>query len=259
MNLQGGPGSAGGVGSRTTGTLPDSVRLALWFAAWRAGHASLDEARDAIVGTDGAHDVVGLPDRPEPAPLILALGLLRAEGAVAAGVALPVAGDPLGLAGPPAFNTEALEAGEGVVLDGADLGLVPARAGAGVVWRCLPATTRRQVPDPGEADTGLRSELLRAAEALARLDVARWRPEVADELVALRRRVDLPVPPWLAPRAQRLMAQAVRCRGIVALAVEDDGNAVTAAEADARRAALLPLDQAARRALVAACAYPWDR
>ena len=40
---------------------------------------------------------------------------------------------------------------------------------------------------------------------------------------------------------------------IVALALEDDGNAVTAREIDARREALLPLDRAARRAVVAAC------
>ena len=56
-------------------------------------------------------------------PLIVALGLLRAERATAAGIALPVPGDPLGLAGPSSFNGEVVEAGEGVVLDGADLGL----------------------------------------------------------------------------------------------------------------------------------------
>ncbi|NUR05483.1 MAG: hypothetical protein HOQ45_00570, partial [Nocardioidaceae bacterium] len=48
-------------------------------------------------------------------------------------------------------------------------------------------------------------------------------------------------------------ALATRCRTIVDLALEDDGGAVTAAEADARRDALAPLDAAARRALVATC------
>jgi hypothetical protein len=191
-------------------------------------------------------------------PLILALGALRAEGATAAGLALPVPGDPLGLGGPPPFNAEALEAGEAVVLD-ADLGLVPVRAGAGVVWRCLPAVTRRQVPDLDEADTGLRAELPRAADALAELDVARWRPEVADELMALRRPQPLDVPAAMDPRAQRMVAFAERCRTIVALALVDDGGAVTAAEADRRREALLPLDRAARRALVAACSHPMGR
>ncbi len=233
------------------GPLPDSARLALWFTAWAQGRASLDDARDAVVAGDAAHDVAGLEDGT--VPLIVALGLLRVERATGAGLALPEPGDPLGLAGPPAFNAEALEAGEAVVLCGADLGLVPARAGAGVVWRCLPATAARQVPDLPEADTGLRTALPAAAEALADLDVARWRPEVADELMALRRTTDLPVPPGTDSRAQRVLSLAARCRRIVALALLDEGGAVTAAEADRRREALRPLDRAARRAVVAAC------
>jgi hypothetical protein len=243
----------------TSDALPDSARLALWFSAWCAGAASLDEARDAVVDGDAAHDVVGLPGSDESVPLILALGGLRAERAAGAGLALPEAGDPLGLAGPPAFNAEALDAGEAVVLDGVDLGLVPVRAGAGVVWRCLPATSRRQVPDLGEADTALRAALPEAADALAELDVARWRPEVADELMALRRPQPLAVPPATSARAQRMLALASRCRVIVELALADDGGSVTAAEADRRRAALLPLDRAARRALVAACSHPFGR
>jgi hypothetical protein len=240
--------------------LPDSVRLALWFSAWCAGVASLDEARDAVVAGDAAHDVVGLPGQAESAvPLILALGALRAERATGAGLALPEPGDPVGLAGPTEFNSEALEAGEAVVLDGVDLGLVPVRAGAGVVWRCLTATSRRQVPDLAEADTALRAVLPQVAEELADLDVARWRPEVADQLMALRRLRPLAVPSATSSRAQRMLATAARCRAIVALALEDDGGAVTAVEADRRRAALLPLDRAARRALVAACAHPFGR
>ncbi|WP_238993275.1 hypothetical protein [Nocardioides caldifontis] len=245
------PGVAVGLG--------DSARLALWFSAWCAGTASLDEARDAVVGDDAAHDVVGLPGRDEPVPLILALGALRAERATAAGLALPEPGDPLGLGGPAAFNSEALEVGEAVVLDGADLGLVPFRAGAGVVWRCLPASSRRQLPDLGEADTGLRRALPAVADELAALDVGRWRPEVADELMALRRPTSLAVPPGTGARQQRMLALAARCRTIVELALEDDGGAVTASEADRRRAALLPLDRAARRAVVAACSHPFDR
>jgi hypothetical protein len=245
---------------RTTGdALPDSARLALWFSAWCAGTASLDEARDAVVSGDAAHDVVGLPGADDSVPLILALGALRAERAVAAGLALPEPGDPLGLAGPPGFNAEALDVGEAVVLDGVDLGLVPVRAGAGVVWRCLPASSRRQVPDLGEADTALRSALPQVADELAALDVARWRPEVADELMALRRPQPLAVPDAMSARAQRMVALASRCRVIVALALEDDGGSVTAAESDRRRSALLPLDRAARRALVAACSQPFGR
>jgi hypothetical protein len=45
----------------------------------------------------------------------------------------------------------------------------------------------------------------------------------------------------------------------VELALEDDGGSITAAEADARTEALRPLDRAARRGLVAACTYPFER
>ncbi|HSJ20204.1 MAG TPA: hypothetical protein VK964_06495 [Nocardioidaceae bacterium] len=237
----------------TTTALPRSADLAVWFTAWAAGLVSLDAARDAIVGGEAAHDVVGLPGEAEPLPLILALGRLRAAGAAAAGLALPTPGDPLGLAGPPAFNADALEAGEAVVLTGVDAGLVPHVAGAGVVWTFQAACSRRQVLDVAEADTGLRQAVLGAAEALADLDVARWRPEVADELISLRRTVDLPFPSHWDGRAVRLASLAVRCRTIVDLALDDEGGAVTAAEADARRSALAPLDHAARRGLVAAC------
>jgi hypothetical protein len=234
--------------------LPLSGRFAVWFAAWASGQVSLDDARDAIVAGDAAHDVVGVPSGPtEPVPLIVALGLLRGCGASGAGVALPVPGDPLGLAGPATFNQEALEAGEAVVLEGADLGLVPRRAGAGVVWTCRAAISRRQVPDPAESDTGLRQALLGTAQALADLDVARWRPEVADELMALRRPAGLPLPDHLPPRAVRLASTAARCLTIVGLALDDEGGAITAWEADQRRQALAPLEQAARRAMVAAC------
>ena len=245
--------------ARQGATLPDSVRLALWFSAWCEGRASLDQTRDEIVGGDAAHDVVGLPGDGDTVPLILALGMLRAERATGAGLALPEPGDPLGLGGPAGFNADALEAGEAVVLRGVDLGLVPVRAGAGVVWRCLPAHERRQVPDLAEADTALRAALPEVADTLAALDVARWRPEVADELMALRRPQDLDVPDGMLPRAQRMVALATRCHTIVQLALVDEGGAITAAEADRRREALLPLDRAARRALVAACSHPFGR
>jgi hypothetical protein len=229
------------------------MRFALWFGAWLEGGTSLDEARDAIVADDAAHDVAGLPGTEDSLPLIVALGRLRSAGATRAGIALPVPGDLLGLAGPAGFNVEVVEAGEGVLLEGAELGLVPHRAGAGVVWVSRPASSRRQVPDSSEAEQALRRALLDAGRSLAELDVARWRPEVADELMDLRRHADYAFPAGMPSGAVRLAALATRCRTIVELALEDDGGAVTAAEADARRSALTPLDAAARRALVATC------
>lgn len=242
--------------------LPDSAALALWFSAWTSGWVSLDDARDAVVGRDAEHHVTGLPGEPDPVPMILAFGRLRAvggSGGSGAGIALPVPGDPLGLAGPAAFNADALEVGEAAVLSSADVGLVPRRTGAGVVWTCHEAVARRQVPDPAEADTGLRQAVVAAADALAALDVAAWRPEVADALMSLRETADLRLPKAMAPRAQRLAALSLRCRRIVDLALVDEGGAVTVAEERRRRDALAPLDHAARRGLVAACAFPFQR
>lgn len=239
--------------------LPLSARFALWFSAWAGGAVSLDDARDGIVGDDAAHDVLGLPDQADPVPLILGLGLLRTEGGRGAGLALPVPGDPLGLAGPADFNAEVVDVGEGVIVIGAGLGLVPHRSGAGVQWQCHEARTQRQVPDPSEADTDLRRTLVESAQRLADLDVAQWRPEVADALMGLRRHVDLAFPDGMAPRAVRLAGLAARCRAIVDLALVDDGGSITAAQADERAAALRPLDRAARRGLVAACEFPWER
>jgi len=237
--------------------LPLSARFVLWFSAWCRGCASLDETRDAVVGADAAHDLTGLPGEADAVPLILALGRLRGLGADGAGLALPVPGDPLGLAGPVDFNAAVMEVGQGVVLTGVDLGLVPVRAGAGVVWVAHAAAPHRQAPDPSEAKGALQRALLETTDLLADLDVARWRPEVADELMALRRQTDLDVPPAMSTRSTTLAALASRCRRIVELALEDDGGALTATESERRRAALSPLDHAARRALVAACAYPW--
>ena len=233
--------------------LSPALRLALWFTSWARGEASLDHARDGVVGADAAHDVYDAGTDTEPVPLILALGRLRARGARAATPALPVPGDPLGLGGPPDFNAEALEAGEAVVLDGPALGLVPRRAGAGVVWTVHPAEPPRHLPSVAEADVELRHAVLRTASALADLDVARWRPEVADELTGLRAAEDLALPPTVEPRAVRLLDLGARCRRIVDLALTDDGASITAAESEARRVALRPLDHAARRAVVAAC------
>jgi hypothetical protein len=204
---------------------------------------------DGVVGDDAVHLVAGA-DGAEP--LVLALGRLRTAGSTGFGLALPVAGDPLGLGGPTAFNTAALAVGEAVVSVGADFGLVPERVGASVTWTEHTAL-RRQVPDVGEADRTLRSALLETAEALARLDVARWRPEVADELTDLRHPHPVAAPPGVPSRCLALAGRGIQAMTIVELALVDDGGAITAQEGEQRRETLVPLERAGRRALVAAC------
>jgi len=236
----------------TRHALPDSGRLAWWLTAWLRGLVSPDELVEAVRGEDAAHEVADLPDSDEVVPLVLALGRFRALGTRSAGLAMPAEGDPVGLGGPADFNRESIELGQSVVLNGAGVGLLPMRAGRGVVWRCLPAE-RRQLPDIGEADRGLRAALLESATALADLEVARWRPEVADELMNLRH-VRLPTaPPGTPPLCVDLAARGGRAMTIVALALADEGGAVSAYEMERRRRALAPLGSAGRRALVAAC------
>jgi hypothetical protein len=168
--------------------------------------------------------VAGLAGHPEPATLPVALNLLRAAGTTQAHLALPVPGDPIGLAGPPPFNEAALETGEAVVLTGPELGLVPSYVGPAVQWTVLPATSPMPA-DLGEADRGLRLALIDAAESLAALDVARWKPEVADALIDIRkigRGKGDDLAPGYEPRAVKTAATARRCLAIADAALEDD-------------------------------------
>jgi hypothetical protein len=217
----------------TTAVLPGCAVGAWWLSAWLRGAVSPDD----LMASTGLG--VG------------ALAALRASGSATVGLALPVEGDPLGLGGPADFNAAALAAGEALVGDGG-LGLVPGTRPDEAPWTTYDAH-RRQIPDVGEADRGLRAAILDCARALAVLDVARWRPEVADEILALGRPGSAAAPPGTPPRCVELAVKAARCRAIVALALADDGAAVSAGEAASRRAALTPLERASRRALVAAC------
>jgi hypothetical protein len=234
-----------------------AARLAWWGTAWLRGHTAADLLVDAVVGDDATHLVGGLGKlglAPDDATegLLLGLGRLRVEGATGLGAAFPVEGDPVGLGGPRAFNDHALDVGEAVVAIGAEFGLVPDRVGAAVTWTVHRAE-RRQLPDVGEADRALRAALLDSAGALADLDVARWRPEVADRLMNLRHREPLAAPDGVPSRCVDLAARGLQATEIVELALEDDGGAVSAAEIGARREALVPLARAGRRALTAAC------
>lgn len=233
----------------------DAAVLALWLDAWLTGHTSADDLLEALAAVAVRHDVVR---DGTSQPLALALGALRAD-ATGAGLALPAPGDPIGLAGPRPFTDAALAAEEAVVVLGAGLGLVPTRVGHAVTWDVYEARLPRPVPMLPDAGRALRTALVTAADGLAALEVARWRPEVADELASLRRpRTATPVP-GLSGAAATLLAQALTCRRIVDLALADDGGAVSAHEIAERRATLEPLAHAARHAMVAACSADAQR
>lgn len=228
-----------------------SARVAWWGTSWLRGHIVADELLDALLSDSVSHVVAGVGDG-RPQPMLTALAALRTAGATGFGAAFPAEGDPVGLGGPSAFNADALDVGEAVVAVGAGVGLTPRAVGPTYEWQAQPAA-RRQLPDVGEADRALRSALLETAHDLAALDVARWRPEVADRMLNLRHRPSLEAPPGVPSRCVDLAARGMQALEIATLALEDDGGAVSAAEVAARRDALTPLERAGRRALVAAC------
>ena len=221
--------------------LPHSAVLAWWLTAWLRGHEQTDHVLDVL-----AADTQLL----EGGSALDLLTIARASRAPYAGLALPVEGDPLGLGGPAAFNSAAMDAGQAVVAG--TLGLVPDEQGETVQWRAHDAAPR-QLPDVGEADRTLRATLLGAASDLADLDVARWRPEAADALMNLHHRPSVEAPLGTPPRCVDLAARGLQAWAIVDLALVDDGGALSSYEIERRRGVLQPLGRAARRAIVAAC------
>lgn len=227
--------------------LPLSARLAWWLTAWLRGTEVTDQVLDAVTDGGLAHTVDGLPGGTSMLDLLLEA---RRSGATGAGLALPVEGDLLGLGGPRDFNAAAVDSGEAVVVG--SWAVVPDVVGEVCHWRVHPAAPR-QLPDVGEADRAMRSALIDTADLLARLDVARWRPQVADQLMNLAHRPALDAPLGTPPRCADLAARGLQGWAIAEVALEDDGGAVSAYEIEARRSALQPLERASRRALVAAC------
>jgi hypothetical protein len=239
-----------------------SARLVGWANAWLAGHVSLDDAVDAVVGDDGALfrlPEAGGAERVERTAL--ALAALRTRGTTALRLVLPVSGDPSGLPGPREFNLAALAAGEAALtVDGSPLGFLPEPGTIDgptqVVWQAYPVTAvwGHGLPSLSEAERGLHETLREATEALIRLDLARWRPEVAEALHDLRdgAGAEDALPPGYPPRARRVLVLARRVAAITELAIADPGAAISAGEMAVRTATLRPLGEASRRAEVAA-------
>jgi hypothetical protein len=241
-----------------------SARFVAWSNAVLAGEVSPDLAAARIAGTDALHRVDGLPEGDaQTLPVVLARLSAHSEPAVR--LVLPVAGDPVGLPGPGPMMSAALAAGEAVLLPArseGSFGLVPVESLDSVVWTAYPTkvdiavshTPPQALPSLAEADRDLADALREATALLATLDLARWDPDRADAVDALRMgRLDGDgLAPGYPNRAHEVLARARRLRAIIDLAVRGDGAAVTAGEAAARRAALVPLDRAARYAEMAA-------
>lgn len=234
--------------------------FAAWTSAWLAGEAAYDDVVSRVTGDDEPHRVTGLPGVEGEQPLGWVLPVLRDRSPEGVRTVLPAAGDPRGLPGPGPFTTAALAAGEAVI--GRGIGLVPHVTAHGSVQdqtSCVLWTVHEvpeAAPDPltvAEAEHDLTAATRDAASALAALDVASWRPEVADGLARMRRGVTPDLPPGHEARAVRLLASADRLAAVLDLARADSpGGAVTGAEARARDEAVRPLATAVRRARLAA-------
>ncbi len=258
----------------STGTTAGATRRSAWFVAWvrawRAGFIPYDDVLDEIGGAEDQMFAEGT-DAPE-VPLREALSRLSPLHPDEIRLVLPAAGDPRGLPGPGTpFTGAALVAGEGVLAG--EIGLVPDVrkhvSGSGdtfatVVWRAYPLPEpagpglSAAWPTPAEAEAELSQALAEATAQLTHLDIARWRPELAGALAALRRHDDAgDLPPVFNPRARRLYARASLLDRVLTLAEGSaPGGAVNAFEARQRDDALRPLTTACRRALVAACNAP---
>lgn len=243
-----------------------SAVLVAWGNAWLTGHVGLDEAVDAVERLSGPHVATGVPGQSGEMPLRNGLASLRMSGLSALRLALPAPGDPLGLTGPPTFNTAAIEAKEAVLaaVGGQTLGLIPAedrRGSSYVGTRWTVHETRSAVADTPllpEADHRLTLAVREATESLMSVDgPLEWRPEIAEALGALRESHHHEPVGGLAPgypaRAHRVAALAGRLAVVVDLARGSEGATVSAAQGRRRAEALRDLDHAVRRAQVAAC------
>jgi len=232
-------------------SLPRSAALALWLNAALRGSVGPDDFAEAVRGADPQHLVIGLVPGPG-VPLVQVPATLLRASCTSASLALPVAGDLLGLRGPDRFNTLAVDAGEAVVLHGTGLGLLPTLDARTVVWETAPAEPAPPL-DGAEEGRQLRKALATTTAELTRLDVASWQPEIPDLLMNVRHRPDLSLPPGTGPRAAEDLERAVLCLEIVDLALRDEGGAASSYEIGERRRCLTDLDRAARRVAVAVC------
>jgi len=247
--------------------LPRSVLLAVWLDGVGTAGVTIRDLLKAVQGDDEPHAVRG-PDNFGPAGSDLTdLVVAWAGGprAVTAVVATPE--DPDGL---PGAVVEAIGGAEECMLievpDGA-YAAVPEvvrfgsvlEPGHVVTWDVHEIEPWHTSLGAGvgalsDAEREIRQALVTATGALATLDVARWRPEAASAIAALRSVRDLrwPLPPYVDGRRRRILVTAIRLRAIVALAADADGGGVDLWSEGEPAVTLRAVHRAARLAITAA-------
>ena len=226
--------------------LPVSIVLALWAPVPSSHGMSL------VQGPDGVHDVIGTStgaaDAAEPERVGLDRWLAGARPLTRVTAVLPsAAAGAWGIAP---------DVEEGVVIEGAPgrVLLVPEESGTSVTWRTEPVAGPLPPLDAAHARRRMHSATEEAIDSLVELDLARERPEMADALNDLLTAVVDPrlIPPWLPARNRELLERSLRLAGVCELALDDDGAATTALQAQRRSGVLRPLLAVARHGAAAA-------
>lgn len=232
------------------------AQLAAWGSAWLTGTVAFDDVLDAVTGS--GRQVGGPGFEPGPHPVGTALAEWKRAGTPVLTLALPVAGDVRGLAGPPGFRDTALAAGEAVYGRGFGLTVLPGRdtpssAGRELVWHR--AEVGELPPDPvsmADAEHDLAESIRETASLFAQRGMTSWLSDISPALSDARRAGErLHLPASHPPRGVRLIAQAERLSAVLSV-VDSDGTAqLTARAVTERSQALAPLRLAVRRALLA--------
>ena len=224
---------------------PVSIVLALWAPSPSSHGLSLVE------GPDGAHDVIGSvvtggSDTPTAAAdddsgrVSLERWLASARPLSRVSAVLP---SPAGGTGTWGLLPD-IE--EGVVLEGAAgrVLLVPEDSGTSVSWHAEPLSSPLPPLDAAHARRQVHAATEEMADALNDLLTAVVDPRL--------------VPPWLARRDRELLERSLRLAGMCELALDDDGAATTALQAQRRADVLRPLLAVARHGAAAATEW-WAR
>lgn len=270
-----------------------SVSLSVWANAWLAGHAAPDDVLDALSAWAPCHSVIaydavaaghtGLPWPDMDAAG--AMSLLQTVRTVtvrsrdvpwparpAITPVFPVPGDVRGLAVGTQFQSDALDAGEAVLLNGPGgtaIGLVPVfewddsaaedLRGPVLSWSVysLPGLPAADHPDLGEAEYALRAAVRSAAEALdgLRLCPGGEDPRALVEEV-LQANSHHRIPDHAPNRAVRVLATAAHVDAIITVSSEvapiGTQSVSEARIADSAMRPLAAVVRSARRAAVAA-------
>lgn len=267
-----------------------SVSLSVWSNAWLAGHAAPDDVLDALSAWAPCHsviayDAVAAGHTGLPWPDIDAAGamsLLQTVRTVAGRrggeswparpavvPALPVPGDVRGLAVGTQFQTDALDAGEAVLVSGsgAAVGLVPTFEWEDgddqqdtqppvLSWSVysLPDVPALDHPDLGDAEYALRTAVRSAAEALDGLRLCPGgedpRAMVEEALAATSHHR---IPDHAPSRAVRVLSTAAHVDAIITVSTEMAPiGTQSASEARIADSAMRPLAAVVRSARLAA-------